>query len=78
MDPAQREKEDVRQWLTESIDKLNMQIDEFESEVESLYAVSKKKRLDKDVREGEEGEEGIEVTSAHCLSSQVFEVKQQE
>ena len=54
MDPAQREKEEVRQWLTDSIDKLNMQIDEFESEVESLYAVSKKKRLDKDVRNGEE------------------------
>ena len=49
VDPAQREKEEVRQWLTESIDKLNMQIDEFESEVESLFAGSKKKKLDRDV-----------------------------
>ena len=49
MDPAQKEKEDVRLWLTDSIDKLNLQIDQFESEVESVYAGSKKKKLDRDV-----------------------------
>lgn len=49
VDPAQREREEVRQWLTDSIDKLNLQIDQFESEVESLYVGMKKKKLDRDV-----------------------------
>ncbi len=49
VDPAQREKEEMRQWLTDSIDKLHLQIDQFESEVESVYAGSKKKKLDRDV-----------------------------
>ena len=49
VDPAQREKEEVRQWLTDNIDKLNFQVDQFEAEVESLYASSKKRKLDRDV-----------------------------
>ena len=49
VDPEQRKKEEVRQWLTSSLDNLNMQIDEFEAEIESLYAGSKKKKLDRDV-----------------------------
>lgn len=48
VDPAQREKEEVRSWLVDSIDKLTLQIDQFESEVESMHAV-KKKKVDKDV-----------------------------
>ena len=51
VDPEQRKKEEVRQWLTVSLDALNMQIDEFEAEIESLYAGSKKKKLDRDVSE---------------------------
>ena len=49
MDPEQKKKEEVRQWLTSSLDNLNRQIDEFESEIESIYAGSKKKKLDRDV-----------------------------
>ena len=49
VDPAQREREEVRQWLTDSLDKLNLQIDQFESEIESLYVGMKKKKLDRDV-----------------------------
>ena len=49
VDPAQREKEEVRQWLTDNIDKLNFQVDQFEAEVESLYASSRKRKLDRDV-----------------------------
>lgn len=48
VDPAQREKEEVRSWLADSIDKLTLQIDQFESEVESMHA-GKKKKVDKDV-----------------------------
>ena len=49
VDPAQREKEEMREWLSECIDKLKLQIDQFESEIESLHAGSKKKKLDRDV-----------------------------
>ncbi|CAI8049624.1 CCR4-NOT transcription complex subunit 3 [Geodia barretti] len=48
IDPEQRKKEEVRQWLTSGIEKLDRQIDEFEAEIESLYAGSKKKKLDRD------------------------------
>lgn len=47
LDPAQRVKDEVRQWLTTSISALQIQIDQYESEIESLLA-GKKKRLDKD------------------------------
>lgn len=47
LDPAQRVKDEVRQWLTHSISSLQIQIDQYESEIESLLA-GKKKRLDKD------------------------------
>ncbi|KAM8870608.1 CCR4-NOT transcription complex subunit 3a isoform 2-T2 [Spinachia spinachia] len=48
VDPAQREKEDTGQWLTNTIDTLNMQVDQFESEVESLSVQTRKKKGDKD------------------------------
>ncbi|XP_034832018.1 CCR4-NOT transcription complex subunit 3 isoform X3 [Maniola hyperantus] len=47
LDPAQKEREEMSSWLIASIDALNLQIDLFESEVESLL-VGKKKRLDKE------------------------------
>ncbi|XP_066594497.1 CCR4-NOT transcription complex subunit 3-like isoform X2 [Prorops nasuta] len=47
LDPAQKEREEVSNWLANSIDALNIQLDTFESEIESLLA-GKKKRLDKD------------------------------
>ncbi|XP_030400661.1 CCR4-NOT transcription complex subunit 3 isoform X3 [Gopherus evgoodei] len=50
VDPAQKEKEEVGQWLTNTIDTLNMQVDQFESEVESLSVQTRKKKGDKDDR----------------------------
>lgn len=47
LDPAQREKEEISCWLQSSISSLQIQIDQYESEIESLLA-GKKKRLDKD------------------------------
>ncbi|XP_018795211.1 PREDICTED: CCR4-NOT transcription complex subunit 3 isoform X4 [Bactrocera latifrons] len=46
-DPAQRKKDEARNWLTSSISSLQLQIDQYESEIESLLA-AKKKRLDRD------------------------------
>ncbi|XP_060936568.1 CCR4-NOT transcription complex subunit 3a isoform X2 [Limanda limanda] len=51
VDPAQREKEETGTWLTNTIDTLNMQVDQFESEVESLSVQTKKKKGDKDKAE---------------------------
>uniref|UniRef100_A0A8C4TG01 CCR4-NOT transcription complex subunit 3 n=1 Tax=Erpetoichthys calabaricus TaxID=27687 RepID=A0A8C4TG01_ERPCA len=48
VDPAQKEKEEVGQWLANTIDTLNMQVDQFESEVESLSVQTRKKKGDKD------------------------------
>ncbi|KAL1404553.1 hypothetical protein pipiens_018825, partial [Culex pipiens pipiens] len=50
MDPAQREKEEISAWLATSISSLQIQIDQFECEIESLIA-GKKKKLDKDKQE---------------------------
>jgi len=47
LDPAQKEREEMSVWLVNAIDTLNVQLDTFESEIESMLA-SKKKRLDKD------------------------------
>ena len=49
VDPAQKEREDIRQWLTDCIDKLSQEVEQFDAEVESLYAGSKKRKLDRDV-----------------------------
>ncbi|XP_068188587.1 CCR4-NOT transcription complex subunit 3-like isoform X2 [Antennarius striatus] len=48
VDPAQKEKEEVGTWLTNTIDVLNMQVDQFESEVESLSVQTRKKKGDKE------------------------------
>ncbi|XP_069695009.1 CCR4-NOT transcription complex subunit 3 isoform X2 [Periplaneta americana] len=47
LDPAQKERDETAGWLATSIDALNLQLDQFECEIESLLA-GKKKRLDKD------------------------------
>ncbi|XP_029023575.1 CCR4-NOT transcription complex subunit 3-like isoform X2 [Betta splendens] len=48
VDPAQKEKDEVGAWLTNTIDTLNMQVDQFESEVESLSVQTRKKKGDKE------------------------------
>lgn len=48
MDPVTKEKGEIINWLSHSIESLNMQLDKFESELETLVAGSKKKKLDKE------------------------------
>ena len=50
-DPAQREKEETLQWLSDSIDRLNVQMDKLESDVEAGALAIKKKRSDRDKQE---------------------------
>lgn len=51
LDPAQREKEDLCNWITNSIESLNIQIDQFESEIETIGLQLRKKKNDKDKQE---------------------------
>lgn len=44
LDPAQQEKDEMDQWLSNSINALNLQSEQYESEIESLLASFKKKR----------------------------------
>jgi len=44
LDPAEREKAEVMQWLNHCIDTLNIQVDQFEAEVETLNVGGKKKK----------------------------------
>jgi len=48
IDPETKEYELCREWLNDTISNLNIQIDQMESETESLFAGTKKKKLDKD------------------------------
>ena len=43
LDPAERERADISQWLNSQLESLNIQIDQFEAEIESLGATKKKK-----------------------------------
>ncbi|XP_062255355.1 CCR4-NOT transcription complex subunit 3a isoform X2 [Platichthys flesus] len=65
VDPAQREKEETGTWLTNTIDTLNMQVDQFESEVESLSVVTKKKKGGNDQERVEELKRQIERHRFH-------------
>lgn len=44
MDPAERERCDMMQWLNHCIDTLNIQVDQFEAEMESLQGGGKKRK----------------------------------
>ncbi|XP_064478111.1 CCR4-NOT transcription complex subunit 3-like isoform X4 [Ornithodoros turicata] len=46
VDPAQKEKEDITNWLATSIASLNIHVDQFECEIESLMIGAKKKKND--------------------------------
>lgn len=44
LDPAAQEKRDIEAWLQESINSLEIQADQFESEIESISTSVSKKR----------------------------------
>merc|ERR1719210_867678 len=47
MDPAERERCDMMGWLNQCIDTLNIQVDQFEAEIESLVGTGGKKKKGK-------------------------------
>jgi len=50
-DPQEKEKEECIHWITEGISELRIQIDKFESDIESISATMKKRRNDRDKQE---------------------------
>ncbi|XP_039269228.2 CCR4-NOT transcription complex subunit 3-like [Styela clava] len=46
IDPAQKEREETMQWLQHTIDKLGLQVEIFESRIESNSSHSRKKKID--------------------------------
>jgi len=48
LDPAERERAEVTQWLNHCIDTLNIQVDQFEAEIETLHCGGKKKKRNDD------------------------------
>ena len=43
LDPAERERCEISQWLNQCLENLNIQIDQFEAEIETLGTTKKKK-----------------------------------
>ncbi|XP_015786468.1 CCR4-NOT transcription complex subunit 3 isoform X2 [Tetranychus urticae] len=54
LDPAQREKDEITNWMSDSIAALKIQIDQFECEIEAIMAALKKKKNDKEKQDRNE------------------------
>lgn len=48
IDPATKEREEASIWITEVLERLQIEVDQIESEIEQVYAGSRKKKLDRD------------------------------
>ncbi|KAK7506379.1 hypothetical protein BaRGS_00002491 [Batillaria attramentaria] len=48
MDPQTKEKSEITNWLSNQIETLKIQLDQFECELETMECTSKKKKMDKD------------------------------
>ena len=63
LDPKEQEKEDIKTFLSEMVDKLNEQIERLEAEIESLQAQTKKSK--KDQSKAERASELAQKTERH-------------
>ena len=71
LDPIQKEKDEITNWLSLTIDQLNIKIDQFESEIESLQVAQKKSKKDK------EKQDRIEELK-HWIEKHRYHIKQLE
>lgn len=73
MDPAEKEKAGVQQWLNQCIDQLNIQVDQFEAEIETLSTGGKKKKGKNDDSERrEECQVNITITTTMTYNYGIF------
>ena len=54
LDPVEKERSEISLWLNQSIDSLNLQVDQFEAEIETLSTVKKKKNRNENAEKIEE------------------------
>jgi len=54
LDPVEKERSELSQWLNQCIDSLNLQCDQFEAEIETLSAAKKKKNRNENAEKIEE------------------------
>ena len=54
LDPAEKERIEISQWLNQCLDSLNLQMDQFEAEIETLSTVKKKKNRNENAEKIEE------------------------
>lgn len=72
-DPAQKEKDDTITWLTDSIDRLKIQSDKFESEIEAATIILKKKKQDKEKQDKiEEYQKQLEKHQYHVYQLEML------
>lgn len=65
LDPMERERGEITQWLNHCIDTLNIQVDQFEAELETLSAGTKKKKRSEDNARQEECQSWLEKHREH-------------
>ena len=54
LDPVERERSEISQWLNCCLDSLNLQMDQFEAEIETLGTAKKKKNRNENAEKIEE------------------------
>lgn len=67
LDPAERKRAETSQWLNQCLDAINLQIDTFETEIESLNTSKKKKNRNENAEAIEEYQRLLEKHRDHVL-----------
>eukprot|EP00094_Tigriopus_californicus_P011125 TCALIF_10736-PA protein Name:"Similar to Cnot3 CCR4-NOT transcription complex subunit 3 (Mus musculus)" AED:0.27 eAED:0.27 QI:198/0.75/0.66/1/1/0.88/9/2192/429 len=67
LDPAERKRAETSQWLNQCLDAINLQIDTFETEIESLNTSKKKKHRNENAEAIEEYQRLLEKHRDHVL-----------
>lgn len=67
LDPAERERYEINQWLNGCLDKFNLDIDQFEAEIETLGTGKRKKNRNENAEAIEEINQLLEKHRFHVL-----------
>ena len=67
LDPVERERYEINQWLNQCLDKFNLDIDQFEAEIETLGTGKRKKNRNENAEAIEEINQLLEKHRFHVL-----------
>ena len=68
LDPVEKERSEISLWLNQSIDSLNLQVDQFEAEIETLSTAKKKKNRNENAEKIEEYQIFLEIDLGKFLN----------